>query len=294
MEQDLIRSWKRLHFDPVHPSGSNNPGPARITYPVPANHGTHAHVNGRDSWISIEPPDQQSADIVVHEYGHAVMSNLWAGYSPRWPTNDCPDDHFIHLVSGLGCALSEGFADFWAWYGNEFYDGDSSSANNGPVFNWPGGASTNLETRDNGTYQAGDRVEGNVAASLGDFHDFANDGPSVGWADRLSDGIQHVWHTVFSQSDSNFSQWWSAYWSSFSHSGCPARDVLNFNSIGYGTPSCTPPPTTCQVTASCANAGGGSVFCSGSANTCFAIDDCYASCDGQYYFCPSPQGICPL
>ena len=57
---------------------------------------------------------------------------------------------------------------------------------------------------------------------------------------------------------------------------------------------CPPPPPTCNAIASCANAGGGSVSCEGSAGTCFAIDDCYASCDGFYYYCPSPPGICPL
>ncbi|HYO13513.1 MAG TPA: hypothetical protein VE685_09995 [Thermoanaerobaculia bacterium] len=295
MEQDLIRSWKKLHFDFVHPGGSNNPGPARITYPVPFRHGTHVHIPGRDPWISIEPPNQQSADIVTHEYGHAVMSNLWAGYSPRWTTSDCPSEHFIQRVSGAGCALSEGFADFWAWYSNEFYDGDNSAANDGPIFNFPGGISTNMETRDGGTYDAGDRVEGNVAAALGDFLDFANDGPATGPADRLNDGIQHIWHTTWSQSDSNFAQWWSAYWATFSHDACPARDVLHYNTINYSTPSCgSPPPTSCSAFASCFNAGGGSVSCSGTSGDCFSVDDCYAFCDGQYFFCPSPQGICPL
>jgi hypothetical protein len=293
MEQDLIRSWKRLHFDLVHPSGSNNPGPTRITYPVPTGHGTHVHVNGWDSWISIEPPNQQSGDIVNHEYGHAVMSNLWAGYSPRWPTSDCPSPHYISKVSGYGCALSEGFANFWAWYSNALDDGDGSIFNDGPIFNWPGGAFTDLETRGGGTYDAGDRVEGNVAAAMGDFYDSANDGPSSGPADVLSDGVQHVWHTIYSQSDNRFSEWWSAYWSTFSHDACPARTVLHYNTINYTTPSCGTSSETCEAVASCANAGGGSVFCSGT-SSCFSAEDCYAYCDGQYYFCPNPPGICPL
>ena len=53
-------------------------------------------------------------------------------------------------------------------------------------------------------------------------------------------------------------------------------------------------PALCGATASCANAGGGNVSCQGSPGTCFAIDDCYASCDGMYYYCPSPPGICPF
>jgi hypothetical protein len=54
------------------------------------------------------------------------------------------------------------------------------------------------------------------------------------------------------------------------------------------------PPSTCTVTADCANAGGGSISCQGACSSVFAVDDCYASCDGQYYYCPSPPGICPL
>lgn len=251
MTQDLIRSWKRLFFDTFHPVGGN-PGPGRITYPVPSGHGTHAHVGGIfDGWISIEPPSQQSGDITAHEYGHVVMSNLWFNFSPSWPTFDCPSPHMISELSGPGCALSEGFANFWAWYSNQFYDGDATETNDGGIFNWPGGAFTNLETRDNGTYASGDQVEGNVAAAFGDLYDTANDGPATGPADRLADGIQHIWHTIFSQSDSNLSQWWTAYWSTLGHPGCAARDVLRFNAVSYSTPSCTASSCSQATTLSC-------------------------------------------
>jgi len=244
MTQDLIRSWKKLFFDTKHGTGSSA-GPGRINYPVPTGHGTHAHVPPADGWISIEPPNQQSADIVTHEYGHVVMANLWQTFTPNWPTSDCPSPHYIDAASGPGCAFSEGWANFWAWYSNEFYDGDNSPANDGPIFNWPSGASTNMETRDGGTYQAGDQVEGNIAAVFGDLFDSNNDGPATGPADRLSDGIQHVWHTVSSQSDNNFAEWWMAYWSTFAHAACPALDVIKFNSIPYSLGQClNQPPNT--------------------------------------------------
>lgn len=51
--------------------------------------------------------------------------------------------------------------------------------------------------------------------------------------------------------------------------------------------------TMCTASASCSNAGGGFVSCSGT-DECFEIDDCYAYCDGQYHFCSDPPGICPL
>jgi hypothetical protein len=216
---------------------SNTPFP-QITAPMPM-------YPPADGWISIESPSQQSADIVNHEYGHVVMANLWTNYSPNWPPFDCPSSHFIGIVSGPGCALFEGFANFWAWYSNEFYDGDDSTANDGPVFNWPSGASTNVETRDGGSYQAGDQVEGNIAAVFGDMYDITNDGPLQGPADRLSDGIQHIWRTTFSQSDNNFSEWWNAYWSTSNLNPCPAFQILQFNTIPYTLNQCTQSPQTC-------------------------------------------------
>jgi Ca2+-binding RTX toxin-like protein len=239
MTQDLVRSWKRIFFDVRHPADTVA-GPGRINYPVPSGHGTHAHVgNGEvDGWISIEPPNQQSADIVNHEYGHVVMSNLWTNFSPVWPTSDCPSSHFINLVSGSGCALSEGFADFWAWYSNQFYDGDNSTTNDGGIFNFPGGGSNNMETRDGGNFQTGDRVEGNVAGALGDLLDSANESPTQGPLDRVSDGIKHIWHVVYSQSDNNFSEWWTAYWSTFAHEPCPPLNALRLNTIQYSLSQC--------------------------------------------------------
>ena len=235
MTQDLIRSWKRIFFDPKHGTRLFA-GPGRITYPVPAGHGTHAHVVGNfDGWISIEPPSQRSGDVVNHEYGHVVMSNLWVGqgFVPNWPTQDCPSPHFIQLVSGPGCALSEGFANFWTIYSNEFYDGTNNPGNYGPVYNFAGGAATNMETRDGGTYQAGDQVEGNVAAAMWDILDSANESPAGVNADNLSDGIQHIWHTTSSQSDSNFAQWWDTYSSNFGHNRCHALGILRLNTINY-------------------------------------------------------------
>lgn len=56
--------------------------------------------------------------------------------------------------------------------------------------------------------------------------------------------------------------------------------------------TCEPPPS-CNATASCSGAGGGTAFCSGTTD-CFSVDNCYAYCDGNYFYCPSPPGICPL
>ena len=234
MTQDLIRSWKMILFDNRHPAGTHS-GPGRIDYPVPAGHGTHAHVgNGEvDGWISIESPSQRSGDVVTHEYGHVAMQTMYIGAAPIWPISDCPNPHFIELAGGPGCGLSEGFADFWAWYSNQFYDGDNNGANNGGIWDFPGGGQVDMETRNNGTFDNGDTVEGNVAAAMGDMLDFANDGPATGAADIINDGVQHVWHTTFDQNDNRFSEWWAAY-TSFGHDPGPGLATLAHNTIDYG------------------------------------------------------------
>lgn len=243
MTQDLIRSWKKILFDTKHPAGTHS-GPAKITYPTPAGHGPHAHVfdNGSettgDPWISIPAPFQTAADVVNHEYGHAVMDNLWQGYSPIWTQDDCPSPHYIGSPSGYGCGLSEGFADYWSWYSNEFYDGDSDSGNDGPIYDDPG-FSVNFETRDDGTWASGPTVEGNVAGAFGDMMDAVTEGPPLcaGTGDRLADGIQHVWHVIYSDSYAGFSDWWTAYWSTYLHPRAPALEVLALNGIDFGFPT---------------------------------------------------------
>jgi hypothetical protein len=241
MTQDLIRSWKKILFDTKHPSGTHS-GPAKITYPSPES-GPHAHVfdegsqTSGDPWLSIMPPWQTAADVVAHEYGHAVMDNLWQPYTPGWPTDDCPSSHALGYPSGDGCALSEGFADYWSWYSNEFYDGDSDPANDGPVYDDPG-FSSNFETRDDGTYWAGPRVEGNVAGTFGDMMDALNDGaPScAGPGDRIADGIQHVWHVFYSGRYADFPAWYQAYWATFLHPKLPLMETALYNGIDFGFP----------------------------------------------------------
>jgi hypothetical protein len=237
MTQDMMRSFKKILFDGTRHGTFPAFGlPAKINYPVPGGHGTHAHVgNGEiDGRISIPPPDQTAADVVTHEYGHTVMSNLWTSFTPKWPVNDCPSPHFIDGVSAAGCALSEGFADYWSWYSDEFYDGDNITTNDGAVYNDPG-FSVDFETRSG--FAGGDLCEGNVAAVMGDWMDPANDGGAPGSTsagDHMTDGVGHIWHVLSSQSNNRLSDWWTTYWSTFGHDPGLANEILFLNSINYG------------------------------------------------------------
>ncbi len=77
-------------------------------------------------------------------------------------------------ASEPSCAWSEGFASFWALFSNESYDGDLSTRNDGPVFDFFfAGGRINYESRTG--FASGDRVEGNVTAALWDIYDSSND-----------------------------------------------------------------------------------------------------------------------
>lgn len=181
MTQDMVRVWKRLYFEV-----GVTAGPGRMSFPVPSGHGTHAHVPPADGWIAIEPPAHTSAHPPTHEYGHVVMANKWANFGTTWPPFDCGSSHDIPDATGPGCALSEGWADFWSAYGT-----------GNPAYLYTGGgAISNFETRSGyRAWASGDWVEGNVAAIMWDMYDSANDGPDNGLKDRLNDGISKVWAT---------------------------------------------------------------------------------------------------
>jgi hypothetical protein len=83
-------------------------------------------------------------------------------------------------------------------------------------------------------------------------------------------------------------------------SSCSAVDYSCPNQSGYcwsdleGYKYCpnTCPPQGC--TASCANAGGGTVSCTSSTGDYFCVNNCYAYCDGVYHWCPNPKAVCPF
>lgn len=232
MTQDLIRSWKRIFIATKHTSALAGPGV--IDYPVPNGHGTHAHVGqyaleGK-VWISIPPGSQLSADTVTHEYGHVVMNNLYAG---AFPTNDCPNPHYITFPGASTCGWTEGFADFWALFSDELYDGDGLATNNGPVYNFaPNQGGINLESRNAGMFADGDWVEGNVAGALWDIYDNLNDNKPGAGTDLISNGISHIWHAIDVQNDISFAEWWLFFQNpAHGHPGCPALQALWNNTV---------------------------------------------------------------
>ncbi len=145
--------------------------------------GEHVHLTGED---------RNSPDTVLHEMGHNVMYNV---YGNTFPTTDCPAPHYINASSGIVCAWTEGWANFYALVVN----GD-------PVFTWPGGAALNLETPTWGSpnWDDGATVEGRVAGALWDIYDSSGDG-----YDDFSDGFGHIWTTFRTHVDSTFRHFWN-------------------------------------------------------------------------------------
>lgn len=74
---------------------------------------------------------------------------------------------------------------------------------------------------------------------------------------------------------------------------CPSQSGYCWsNAEGYKY--CPAPSCVQGCTASCANAGGGSVSCTSYTGDYFCVNNCYAYCDGNYYMCPHPKPICPF
>ncbi|HKO96196.1 MAG TPA: hypothetical protein VJU86_04350 [Pyrinomonadaceae bacterium] len=144
--------------------------------------GEHVHLTG---------DNRRSPDIILHEMGHNVMYNV---YGNTFPNTDCPSPHFIQSTSGIVCAWTEGWANFYAL-----------AVNGDPIFTWDSGASLNLETPTWGTsgWQDGPTVEGRVAGALWDIHDSTNDG-----SDQIWDGFGHIWTDFSTHFDSTFKQFW--------------------------------------------------------------------------------------
>ncbi|MEM9592813.1 MAG: hypothetical protein AAGD06_01015 [Acidobacteriota bacterium] len=85
----------------------------------------------------------------------------------------------------------------------------------------------------------------------------------------------------------------SSCWAQDQNCSANVRGRCWGSSTGYR--NCNICPTTqCTVTANCANAGGGTVSCTGDCGDVYKFDDCYAYCDGHYHMCPSPPGPCPF
>jgi len=183
--------------------------------------GTHYHHNGD---IHLDGRDgsgpggghANDEDVILHEYGHAVMYEVYENYMP--PTPSC-SPHWIADQSSEGCAWVEGWANFFPL--TIFDDEDfTDTTQNFDI---------DIESRTPGApWDEGDDVEGNVAASLWDLLDDSSEDDYNG---NFNDNI---WETFEDQTDDDFSEYWNDWQDD--HSSSEEDDALSVfkqNTIYY-------------------------------------------------------------
>ena len=172
-----------------------------------------------DNNVHLEGADKDSQSTIVHEYGHAIMWNVYGG---AFPVSGCPSPHYIQYVSALNCAWTEGWANLF-----------SMAVRNEGWYQWPSGATLNLETPSwtSANWDDGHTVEGRVAGALWDMIDTNNDGLDT-W--NAPNGFSEIWDVFYNQNDDNYPEFWSA-WVARGHSRHYGLIASYQNTIDYDT-----------------------------------------------------------
>jgi hypothetical protein len=221
----MMRAWHA--FDEANdawklvPHGANNCWPTKagangcfqlviewspgVVIPIP-------YYNGKVV-LSEDTPDNRSA--VVHEIGHFVMHSAYRDdYNSL---EDCPNlSHAPDQTSNVGCAWSEGFAD---WFAVATYQD--------PKFRQADGTDVDFEAATYGNgWDVGDKTEGRVAGALLDLSDYTNEQPY----DRFGEGAGPILNTLTYAVSHSFKEFWNSHGLSSSQ----ARASLYQNTIDYG------------------------------------------------------------
>jgi len=173
------------------------------------------------SKVNLEGTTRNSASTIIHEYGHAIMQNVYGG-SGTFPTNDCPSPHYIQYLGNWNCAWTEGWANYF-----------SMAVRNENFYRWASGSILNLETPSwsSANWDDGERVEGRLAGWLWDMTDGVDDGLDV-WDAPY--GFAEIWDVVYNQNDNTVANFYSA-WVARGHSDHHALFEAYQNTIDYDT-----------------------------------------------------------
>jgi hypothetical protein len=228
--QDLLDGFVFPWFKtlPGTPPGTQLPDGVTVEWEPGSIDGAYYHTTERR--IHLSDIDANSRHTVLHEYGHAIMQNVYGGF---FPANDCPSPHNVESVSGPTCAWTEGWATFYAL-----------TVSGDPVYQWGCALpctpfSVNFETTRVGSdlsWQDGDLVEGNVAAALWDLTDPWIDG--LDKTNSLISPFSHIWTVVYTFDHTSFSQFWAAWVNVFFFNNTNTQATLFHNTIDYGWPVC--------------------------------------------------------
>lgn len=228
--QDLIdgflSTWNTT--PPGVPDGSRQPDGVTVEWQPGSLSGTFYF--GFDRRVHLKDLDANSASTVLHEYGHAIMHNVYGVFMG----NDCLNPHFINMAAGNRCSWSEGWPSFFALYVK--WD---------PVFRYPcalpctAPSSVNYETRQASAspyaWDTGERVEGNVTAALWDFVD--------AYADPLTEGLDEtnsaitpfwkIWDVVYNHNHETFKDFWNHWAANVELSNSMATLYQNTIDLGW-------------------------------------------------------------
>lgn len=191
--QDLVEAWWWTYDlgDHTRPAGG-----VTVEWSPTSAHGNHNHRTDDGGNIHLRAEAATVCDALLHEYGHEVH---WDGFGQWLPDMDCPNPHYISKISAPNCAWTEGFASWFKF-----------AVTGDPVYHFPGGGGTNLETPTWGTpgWDNGDLCEGRVAGAMWDIGDAVVDGydtSNVAWADLWT-----VWYGPENRT-STFAEFWAKW-----------------------------------------------------------------------------------
>jgi hypothetical protein len=160
---------------------------------------------------------KKAPDVVVHEYGHNVMYNVYGYYPP----GDCTG-HDIPDASNPGCGWTEGWADFFAL-----------AVNGNSEFTDTFGDTLGLEVPrwETGGWDNGDTVEGRVAGTLWDIFDpaTANDG-----FDDCSYTFNQIWNVFSHQPVDTFAEFyqaWQAWYTYQDFLACAYQNTIVYDTV---------------------------------------------------------------
>ncbi|GAA4934061.1 hypothetical protein ACFPM3_04950 [Streptomyces coeruleoprunus] len=177
--------------------------------------GTYYSLRGNAVHLAAEDPD--APVLVLHEFGHALMDDV---YEDDFPYSPNCSPHYIPRTSSAGCAWTEGFP---TWYGAMVLDD--------PTFRWPGGRTLDLEGPTWGTtgWDNGDTAEGRVVGAMIDLADAANEG-----GDTCSeDPTGPMWNTFLGHVSHTFREFWAHRAADGHDVGAAALGCLLHNTIDY-------------------------------------------------------------
>lgn len=227
--QDLMdgffSTWNQT--PPGAPAGSRQPDGVTVEWQPGST--VHPHYNHHSRRVKLKDIDANTHSTPLHEYGHAVMHNVYGTLPPI----DCPSQHSIEKVSATNCAWLEGWADFFSIYvaGNPIYT-------HGCALPCTPSGAANLEMRLTFPvpWDQGDLVEGNIAASLWDFVDARADGSDK--TDPTITPFWKIWDVVYNHNHNNFFEFWDTWSANVNYTVfAQSLATLYQNTIDYGWPA---------------------------------------------------------